>query len=81
MNQVAIYPNPSSDIARIDLGNNLNGYHIVLTNMQGKQVYKEDFFLENELVLNTGELNAGVFILTVVEVKSQAIINLRLVVE
>ena len=58
-----VYPNPFADFLKIESGEEISG--IGLLTVDGKTVLKNHFNHENDLIMNTGEILPGLYILKI----------------
>lgn len=75
---ISVFPNPAADFTKIVFGNASNR-NIFLYDIQGRMI--KEFLNSNnsELVLNTMELNAGVYLLNIQE--NESFHNIKLIVQ
>ena len=72
---VFIYPNPTESLFTINLGNNIDNGHIIISDMHGRIIQRKVFTNENVLSFNIGE-PAGVYIVTLVSGEKRAVMKL-----
>lgn len=65
---MSIYPNPSSDFIKVNLGDKLNSneYTVEVHNVYGQKVLQQSFLGSEEITMNVKDLPKGNYIVTVV---------------
>ncbi len=66
LENVSIFPNPVKDRLQIELPET-NDYQVYLFDMTGKQIFEKNITDDNQATYHLGNLQAGVYILTVVD--------------
>ena len=66
LENVSIYPNPVKDRLQIALPET-NDYQVYLFDMTGKQIFERSITDDNQVVYHLGNLQAGVYILSIVD--------------
>jgi hypothetical protein len=61
---IILYPNPSKGKASIDLGETFNQVTVSISNLQGKEVYLNDFHQTNQINLEF-LLQAGLYLVNI----------------
>ena len=72
----SVYPNPSSGLSKIQLGESYNEVSVNVFNVLGKQVATEEHNNTNEIELNTQELSEGIYFIKVKSGAKEATIKL-----
>jgi hypothetical protein len=64
-NQLRIFPNPNNGNFKLDLKNHYKEIKVWISSLDGKIVYKNCFYNQNELLINSGKQKSGIYIINV----------------
>ncbi len=64
---IKIFPNPANQVIHVYLKglNNLNYTEIIIFNILGETIYKSNLYTNNLNIINTSELNEGLYFITI----------------
>jgi uncharacterized repeat protein (TIGR01451 family) len=80
--QLLVYPNPFSESTTVYFGKELNNYSIQIVDLLGKQVYANTDLSGNQLEIQAGQFNKGMYILLLIDDElNQTISTAKLIVE
>lgn len=62
LDNIKVYPNPTANQLHINLRDMISNYNVQLYNMQGKQMYSQDYMNSNDIAIDMTSFSEGIYV-------------------